>query len=676
MTDLNTELPQEGTANRRESLPTIVGCPTDSGGGKDPLSSQYEETLEGTSPNGENIFRRRDSIPRTPPKDRAKSAPNQRQVSSKEAENPTKKRKFWLSPKKPEDQKTNVGEMLAKYLEGIFRETSVLEKIVNQTYKCKKEFCDASSKLSYYTEKLKSEEIKEWLENAASEHLKDESKNKLLETIQEENQQLRDRIQSLESARKEEVETLPGATANCEDCKNVQKVKTRRQELRKNQTIEVFRTIKEEEWTSEIFQVPQVSEQYIWDSSIDYDIVLPCNADIQSVHRGTNQAIDKFGARPHLKQQNKKPGELAVMSHCLGFPDADGKINSIKKWIYYPILGDPNSPNGNDNNLFNALYAIKKYMVENKRNQIAIPQMEDVTGTIVIRMLKLLLIDTSIQIVVHKTDHTSRNYRERIKSIKDTQDGTRQMRREKPKQDAILIQNKDLSYAELLRSIKSAVNPDKLGVEIKDIKKSRNNDLIISIQNGKNKAESLKKEIREKLPTVKTTLLTSKKVLHIKNMDELTTEAEIKKTVADVIKISEESIEVRALRPAYGGKQNATLIVDDVTGNNLIAMGTIQVGWSQWKIQERQKDARCFVCWGYGHNKVNCKGPNRESLCLKCGKEGHIAKVCKNKPFCVFCNKEGHQSGGQRCQMGLNKEASESQKNLNGQNEGTPNQHA
>lgn len=71
--------------------------------------------------------------------------------------------------------------------------------------------------------------------------------------------------------------------------------------------------------------------------------------------------------------------------------------------------------------------------------------------------------------------------------------------------------------------------------------------------------ENLEREIIQKMPTAVTCLLTKKKVLHIRDLDEVVTEQEIR----DAISVSAESFQVNALRPAYGNQHKVTLIMND-----------------------------------------------------------------------------------------------------------------
>ncbi|KAJ8971162.1 hypothetical protein NQ317_006549, partial [Molorchus minor] len=191
------------------------------------------------------------------------------------------------------------------------------------------------------------------------------------------------------------------------------------------------------------------------------------------------------------------------------------------------------------------------------------------------------------------------------------------------------------TYSELLKTIKEAVNPSEIGVDVRDIKKTRNGGTTTYD--------------KDRIPDVTAYCLTNKVVLHIKDLDEITTVQEIREAISNTISIKSDSFDVRAPRPAFAGRQNATVVLRETDAVKLTKIGRIRIGWSSCRVLERKLDRKCFRCWEYGHAKTKCSGPDREKRCLKCGQEGHRAAECKNQAHCVFCNTEGHQSGSSKC---------------------------
>lgn len=696
MSDVNNILPQVGRAVSPESHSiNVMDCPKDSEGGK---QSTFLSILEDS--NIINPFARRDSIQRTPPRDRSSSL-SELDPKPNGEEKPTKRKRINYSPDKEEEDSSFSGHTLKSTIQKIGTQVRRLENIIKKGYKTKKEICEISSKLSLYMEMIEILDSKEVVDRM-NQNTTGGDLNAKLEHLQRENDELRENISVIKINQKEyqdrkenEKEALVQQIVNlkaekdiqthenselefkCEACRKMKTQKLRRQELIKDQTFDNFQAVTEKDWKTNIFENPILNEYSIWEVPAELDVILPCNENFVSQNKAISRAIENFGGLEGLKKQKKRNGEVACMQHSVGFPDDDGRYKTTTRWIYYPIISEKSSnSDSEDILLFNALANIKEKIVQNNRTYVAFPETDNVLGVVFTRMITFLFANTPIQIYKYASSagkprmsgvNQSRQTTSKESRVLET---TRKETR-KPKQDALLIQMKNRSYADLLKTVKTAINPSQIGVEVKDLKKTRNGGLILRIQNGADKAEVLKKEIVEKVPGAVTSVLVNKKVLHLKGMDEIADADEIKEAVCKAISVTNESFEVRALRPAFGDKQNATLILQETDANKLLAMKEIRIGWSKCKILERKKETRCYKCWEYGHIRDECEGPDRTDLCIKCCQEGHKADKCKNKPYCLHCKIEGHQTYSQRCEiLKKRKEAEVSSKN-NTPNENT-----
>lgn len=622
--------------------------------------TQLEETLD--------PFARRESITRSPPRSRSFSVPNfdfksfdnQEQECILTEEKPSKRKRIDDEPERDVKNQKEITNVFRNALEEIVVQVEYLERIVRAAYKPKKEYTGISSKLTLQVEKLKSKAIKEWLDKTVD---VTRTGNEYTE-LRQENERLLKKICHMEAVEKiHQDKLLPSAQnsdVKCIECLKEQKQRYRKYQLKNDESYTNFQAVSEEEWHDELFEKPDVKQGFIWEAPLDWDIILPCAKNIESKHKEIEKAIEKFGGKEMLQKQNRTEGEVAIMSHTLGFPDNKGNFNRITRWIHFPILSEKsNSSDEDDKLLFQSLSAIKSRLIKEKKYRVAIPEVEDVRGTVIIRMLQYLVSDTPIKLDVYRQDKRKSNplgeRRGQIKSTRDPQNSLAE-RPKKPKSDAIIVRMENKSYSEMLRTLKSAINPSELGVDITSIKKTKNDELLLTVKNGLDKAIILESELKGRIPDAKATLLVSQKIIHVKGMDEVTTVEEIREAVSKSIGIRPETFEVRALRPAYGGTQNVTIKLKEVDANLLIQKKTIKIGWTNCMIQERKPEMRCFGCWEYGHVRGQCSGPDRGQLCLRCGQEGHMISQCRNKPFCVFCKQEGHQSNNRKCQSNTNKE--------------------
>lgn len=374
------------------------------------------------------------------------------------------------------------------------------------------------------------------------------------------------------------------------------------------------------------------------------------------------------------------------MSHSLGFPEEDGNFTETKRFLYYPIIADGKpDKETDDKDMYQALETVKQLMNKNGKTNLAVPEMEGVVGTIFNRMVKYLFHDTNIKVEVYTDQNakptlaksqTRETRREPIggkPSINPVVGGVKRTRQNKG--DTILVKMQGRSYADLLRTIKKKVNPGEIGVDLAGVRETRNGELLLTVQNGSDKAEILRQEIKEKCPEATAINKTEKMVLHIKGLDDVTTTEEIVEAICRDTRVKPDTFEVRALRPAFGSRQNATIITPTAIGEKLLQMSKIKIGWMKCGIYEREKELKCFRCWELGHIKANCKGSDRSTLCAKCAKPGHMANACQNESYCVHCQEVGHQSGSRRCpKSGKMKDGASSSQNERGNSGGSQNQ--
>lgn len=466
---------------------------------------------------------------------------------------------------------------------------------------------------------------------------------------------LKTEILRLEEKQQRELEIMAESTISnikCDQCLLAQRRDERRKFLLSVESYEGFQRISEDDWENEIFPRATVETGDVWEAPGEQTIILPCTNKFTSNNKDVRIALNRFGGIAGLIKQNKSEGEVAMMIHSLGFPEGDGEISYNQREIYYPIISDGYThKQAEDKNIFQSLVNTKELVLKHKKTKLAVPQLEGVEGTMFMRMLEYLFADTGVTVTIYKQTEAPKTAIKPVNAGKTSiiGNGSASIKHGKSRQHALLVKMNGKSYAELLKTVKNSINPRELGVDIKDIKKTRNGDLLLTVENGHNKAETLKKEMRRKLPEATTSLLVNTKVLHVKDIDQVTTVEEIREAVCGEIVIKPETFDVRALRPAYGNRQNATIIMPDEDAEKLLALGKIKIGWTNCKILERKKDVKCYKCWEYGHLKAQCSGQDRENLCLRCCKEGHKASDCQNPPYCVHCKKEGHQSGNPKC---------------------------
>lgn len=640
--------------------------------------NREQETRDLSAQKEENPFPRKPKIPRTPPTARTRSLTDIELLETldRNSGNTSKRKRLECSPVDSSKKQENYGDMLRRTLNKICTQIMFLEKEVTDSYKPKKEIVSVSAMLSTQVKNLKVESFEGWLnkmneqEEKAEEEIANlrrqivtmkEEKMKDAKYIDElnseinellnENHKLTKCVERLEIHYSREGEGEQNTREHkCPECKKLQMREAKRKAFTTDGSFECYQTIPEGIWEENLFANIGEKNGLIWEADEHFDLLLPCNKNFECSNKLVTKAIRRFAGIKGLERQNKEKGEVAVMLQAFGFPDGEDRIDYTPRGIYYPILvNEGDIAQSRDEDIFNALKLVKDHMQKTGRTHLAFPEIEGVVGVMLARMMEFIFYGTEIQLSRYIQAKESAKETKQPKSNQDAGSIALSKTRSKPKDNTILIKMEGISYAELLKKVKKDVNPDAVGVQVQNIRKTKKEELLLTVKQGTEKAEVLKQEIMNKLPEVSATIFVKKKIIHIKDLDEVTTVEDIKEAVAKLTSVDIQNFEVRALRPAFGNRQNATIIMTETAANKLIAAGKIKVGWTNCRIQERKREDRCFKCWEYGHTKLECKGPDRQNLCLRCTANDHRVSKCRNKPYCLTCKCEGHQTGAKNC---------------------------
>lgn len=233
-------------------------------------------------------------------------------------------------------------------------------------------------------------------------------------------------------------------------------------------------------------------------------------------------------------------------------------------------------------------------------------------------------------------------------------------RRPKTKRDALLIKpTEGKTYAEVLSEIRSKVNPEDTGTDVRSIRQTRTGEVLLELGNtSKNKSafsDALQHILAGKA-VVRS--LEPKETLEIRDLDSLTTKEEIQNAIKRDLKELAGEVQVSVTK-ANSREQKIAIVQLNARGaRELLKAQHIRIGWVRCRVRERVVVPRCFRCLGYGHMARTCKGPDRSRACYKCGEADHKAKECSATERCVLCLEEGlsqseqnHVPGSGRCRI-------------------------
>ena len=122
--------------------------------------------------------------------------------------------------------------------------------------------------------------------------------------------------------------------------------------------------------------------------------------------------------------------------------------------------------------------------------------------------------------------------------------------------------------------------------------------------------------------------------LEFRGLDSVTTKEDIEKALMRDLEGKTGDARVSNTKPNRREQVIAIVHINEQDARKLLEASRIKVGWIYSRIRPRTRVDRCFKCLGYGHHSRDCKGPDRSSLCYKCGKEGYKGVLCTEKLQC------------------------------------------
>ena len=212
-----------------------------------------------------------------------------------------------------------------------------------------------------------------------------------------------------------------------------------------------------------------------------------------------------------------------------------------------------------------------------------------------------------------------------------------------------MVKSTGKSYAETVRAMKAAIDPDEIGVTVQKTEKTREGNVRIVVKERKPGAKAtLADRIVEKIESAEVKMQTKETVLIIRDLDDSITKDEIKEAILGITPLGTNA-KIGDIREGSAGTFSATVSLLPEGATEILKKGRIKIGWIRCRISEKLTPMCCYKCQAFGHYSSSCKEPSSAKKCLKCGKEDHIAKTCQNQPHCYICKLDGHRADSMAC---------------------------
>lgn len=428
------------------------------------------------------------------------------------------------------------------------------------------------------------------------------------------------------------------AEASEKNVENEKEVQNIRDKILEADNLDKLENIINKNWPEETYKKVMIEEGNPLKKDIHWDICIFTGPN-DSCEKGIlKQLSERHPELPALIEHGTKEKQIEYLANVT--KSSRDRQGSKSKYLFIiPLTKD-----GEGKNDPKEMYNITKKLLsqtetlQRKNIQIVIPEEESREKVRKILECTYALTTTNIKMLVP----IGKQGKEQKNETNTT--------RGRYKDEAIIIKSNGKSYAEMLSTVKS-IDISSTEANVKSIRKTKKGDLLLILPKGEGKADKLKREIENKIEnTVVQVNKEHKSTLFITNIDGITTQEEIEKTIKNEIKL-EENEQLKILNLIKNQRETQTAIIELTIGaaTRLLGMQYIKIGWLLCEVTPRRKVTKCVKCWSYNHVSEKCNGPNRQNCCHKCGEEGHRATECNSQEYCPLCNKTGHRHDRTNC---------------------------
>ena len=166
---------------------------------------------------------------------------------------------------------------------------------------------------------------------------------------------------------------------------------------------------------------------------------------------------------------------------------------------------------------------------------------------------------------------------------------------ERPKRfrsEAVLIKpTEGVSYAVILKNLKSCVNPEELGVKIGGIRETRTKDLLVEVKctaEDRGRLDSAFRDVVGKCGSVRHLVRTVE--VEITYIDPTTETEEIAEAMSDCLR-EEAPLDVKVCmtkRP-FTGTRKAFVRLDEAPASKLLKAAHIKIGWVSCRVRKKRR---------------------------------------------------------------------------------------
>lgn len=338
----------------------------------------------------------------------------------------------------------------------------------------------------------------------------------------------------------------------------------------------------------------------------------------------------------HIKKGGLNEGEV-ILHRTDGCVMTGDKAITDTNYVCFGTTVDSEDFNSQIQSLYDVCTRVKDRMIIEEDREIHVAIFGKLKPEVKRKIVECAMRDMRGKVILH----------ERVERGQD--------RKRVHRTDAVIVEKTPgKTYAEMVQELKKEFTKDKACEDIRGVRQTREGHMLLEMKKDSVETDNVLKKVRAVMGSEKVKKFTSKstkKAVNIYGLDMDLNELQVESALKKVINAPSEykELEVKALRPMYGGRKTATIVAPPEIVKKLINTHRIRIGLSIVEVKERTEVIRCNRCWEMGHVAKDCIGEDRMGKCGNCGKDGHTVRECTENPFCLKCLKEGHRTTSGRC---------------------------
>lgn len=405
--------------------------------------------------------------------------------------------------------------------------------------------------------------------------------------------------------------------------------------IERDSGVEAAMKIINKQWPEEVYSNTSYEYGGPWTLERSWDLALIADPK-DSKETGVLSSLHKL--RPEMVELLRECQDEEIEHVVRSFQSSRRGFGNQETYEYVVPLESKSEGANVTRRMYRQLSRLIQRLREQGRQRIAVVSTEGISAEIIRKIAEVLLARGDIQakILTTKVMATGRTATKGVVSS------------EGRRTETLVVRASQSSYADLLKTIRKNVDVQGLGVKVAAVRKTGGGDLLMKIEGDKEKAGILKEEINKKIENV-VNIRKRETAFFVQDIEADIGVQEIRDEIAKETGIPAEDVQVGTPRSNRVGNQTVTVIVREDVAWRLRRVARIQLGWISCRVKERVAIDRCYRCWTVGHKAAECSGPDRSKLCYRCGEAGHVGRNCEGSPHCPLCEMRGHMSGTTSC---------------------------